>query len=202
MLCIDDHPLLREGLAAIIRSQPDMDLVGQACDGQDGIRQYRQLRPDVTLLDVRLPDMSGIDVLIAIRAEFPNARLIVLTTVEGDVEIQRSLAAGARGFLLKSIPPSQLVAAIRNVHAGKKCVPPDVASRLAEFLSEDMLTARELEILRLIAAGNRNRDVAAALAISEDTVKVHVKHIMEKLAASDRTDAVVIGLKRGIIQLQ
>jgi DNA-binding NarL/FixJ family response regulator len=202
MLCIDDHPLLREGLAAIIRSQADMDLVGQACDGQDGIRQYRQLRPDVTLLDVRLPDMSGIDVLIAIRSEFPNARIIMLTTVEGDVEIQRSLAAGARGFLLKSIPPSQLISAIRDVHAGKKCVPPDVASRLAEFLSEDMLTARELEILRLIAAGNRNRDVADALSISEDTVKVHVKHIMDKLAANDRTDAVVIALRRGIIQLQ
>jgi DNA-binding NarL/FixJ family response regulator len=126
----------------------------------------------------------------------------MLTTVEGDVEIQRSLAAGARGFLLKSIPPSQLISAIRDVHAGKKCVPPDVASRLAEFLSEDMLTARELEILRLIAAGNRNRDVADALSISEDTVKVHVKHIMDKLAANDRTDAVVIGLRRGIIQLQ
>jgi DNA-binding NarL/FixJ family response regulator len=202
MLCIDDHPLLREGLAAVIRSQPDMDLVAQACDGTEGIRQYRQLQPDVTLLDVRLPDISGIDVLITIRAEFPKARIIMLTTVEGDVEIQRSLAAGARGFLLKSIPPSQLVGAIRDVHAGKKCVPPEVASRLAEFLSEDMLTARELEILRLIAAGNRNRDVAGALSISEDTVKVHVKHIMEKLAANDRTDAVVIALKRGIIQLQ
>jgi DNA-binding NarL/FixJ family response regulator len=202
ILSVDDHPLLREGLATIIRSQADMDLVGQACDAQDGIRQYRHTRPDITLLDVRLPDMSGIDALIAIRAEFVNARVIMLSTFQGDVEIQRALAAGARGFLLKTVPPSQLVSSIRQVHSGKKCVPPDVASHLAEYLAEDMLTSREIEILQLIARGNRNRDVAEALSISEDTVKVHVKHVMEKLGATDRTDAVVIGLKRGIIQLQ
>jgi DNA-binding NarL/FixJ family response regulator len=202
VLSVDDHPLLREGLATIIRAQADMELVGQACDAQDGIREYRRTQPDIMLLDVRLPDMNGIDALIAIRAEFVNARVIMLSTFQGDVEIQRALAAGARGFLLKTIPPTQLVAAIRQVHAGRKCVPPDVASHLAEFLAEDMLTSREIDILRLVAQGNRNRDVAEALSITEDTVKVHVKHVMEKLGATDRTDAVVIGLKRGIIQLQ
>lgn len=176
-------------------------MVGQASDGRDAIRQYRHCRPDITLLDLRLPDMNGTDVLIAIRAEFPNARIIMLSTFQGDVEIRRALEMGARGFLLKSIPPRDIVVAIRQVHAGKKCVPPDVASHLAEYMIEDSLTAREVQILQLVAAGNRNRDVADALSISEDTVKVHVKHIMEKLGANDRTDAVVIAVRRGIIQI-
>lgn len=199
ILSVDDHPLLREGIAAVIEAQPDLNLVGQASDGRDAIRQYRQLRPDITLIDLRLPDMSGTDALMAIRAEFVNARFIMLSTFQGDVEIRRAFEAGARGYLLKSMPPRELVAAIRQVHAGKKCVPPDVAAHLAEYLTEDTLTPREVEILQLIAGGNRNRDVADALSISEDTVKVHVSHIMEKLGANDRTDAVVIAVRRGII---
>ena len=201
ILSVDDHPLLREGLAAIIAAQPDMLLVGQASDAHEGIRLHRQHRPDITLMDLRLPDMGGIDALIAICAEFPAARVIMLSTFQGDVEVQRSLEAGARGFLLKSMQPSELVAAIRKVHAGKKCVPPDVAANLAEYLADDALTAREIEVLQLVAAGNRNRDVATRLSISEDTVKVHVKHVMEKLGARDRTEAVVVAARRGIIQI-
>jgi DNA-binding NarL/FixJ family response regulator len=201
ILGVDDHPLLAEGLATVIAAQPDMLLVGQATNARDGVRLYRQYRPDVTLMDVRLPDMSGIDALIAIREEAESARVIMLSTFQGDTEIQRALRAGARGFLLKSLPPDQLVAGIRQVHAGKKCIPPEVAVQLAEYLVDDALTEREIEILQLISGGNRNRDVADALSISEDTVKVHVRHIMEKLAASDRTEAVVIAIRRGIIQL-
>jgi len=201
VLSVDDHPLLREGIAAIIRAQLDMNLIGQAADAREGIRQHRQYRPDITLMDVRLPDMSGIDALIAIRADFVNARVIMLSTFEADVEIQRALQAGARGFLLKSMPPSEIVAAIRLVHSGKRSVPPAVATHLAEHIAEDNLTTREVEILQLVAAGSRNRDIADNLSISEDTVKVHVKHIMEKLSASDRTEAVVIGIRRGIIRL-
>jgi DNA-binding NarL/FixJ family response regulator len=201
VLSVDDHPLLREGIAAIISAQADMELVGQAADAHDGIRQYRQHRPDITLLDVRLPDMSGIDALVAIRADFVNARIIMLSTFQGDVEIQRALEAGARGFLLKNMPHKELVAAIRQVHTGKKFVPPHVAMHLAEHLTEDGLTQRELQVLQLIAAGNSNRDVGDSLAIAEDTVKGHVKNIMAKLAARDRTEAVVIALRRGIIQI-
>ena len=201
ILSIDDHPLLQEGIAAIIGSQPDMRLAGQASDAREGIRQFRRERPDVTLMDLRLPDMSGIDALIAIRAEFPGARVIMLSTFQGDVEVQRSLEAGARGFLLKSMPPVGLLAAIRKVHSGKKCVPPEVAVSLAEYLDEDNLTAREIEILQAVAAGNRNREVAELLSISEDTVKVHLRHAMEKLGARDRTEAVVIGVRRGIVQV-
>jgi len=201
VLTIDDHPLLREGIATVIGAQPDMTLVGEAADGQSGIREYRRLTPDVTLMDVRLPDMNGIDAVIAIRAEFAHARVIMLSTFQGDVEIQRALAAGARGFLLKTLPPGELVAGIRQVHAGRKCVPVDVAVALADHLADDALTARETEVLTLVAVGNRNRDIADALAITEDTVKVHVKHVMEKLGASDRTQAVVIAVRRGIIHL-
>ncbi len=201
MLSVDDHPLLREGIAAIIGAQSDMELVGQASDAREGIRQYRQHRPDITLMDLRLPDMSGIDALIAIRTEFVNARIVILSTSQGDVEIQRALEAGARGFLLKNMPSKELAAAIRQVHAGRKCVPPNVAAHLAEFLAEDALTAREIEILQLLTAGNRNRDIGTALSITEDTVKVHVKHIMDKLGANDRTEAVVIAIRRGIIQV-
>lgn len=198
---VDDHPLLREGIAAIINSQPDMLLTAQASDGCEAIQLFRQHRPDVTLMDLRLPDMSGIDALIAIRAEFPEARVIMLTTFEGDVEIQRALEAGARGYLLKNMAPANLVEVIRQVYAGRKRIPAEVAAHLAEHLGEDALTEREVDVLRHIAGGNRNRDIADRLFISEETVKVHVKHIMEKLGASDRTQAVAIALRRGIIQL-
>ena len=198
---VDDHPLLREGIAALINNQPDMTLVAEASNGAEAIQVFKQQLPDVTLLDLRLPDMSGIDILIAIRSEFPEARIIMLTTFEGDVEIQRALRAGARGYLLKNMPPKELLEVIRQVHAGKKQIPPEIATQLLEHMSDEVLTEREVEVLREVAGGNRNREIAARLFISEETVKVHIKHIMEKLGASDRTQAVAIGLRRGIIQL-
>jgi DNA-binding NarL/FixJ family response regulator len=201
VLSIDDHPLLREGIAAMIKSQPDMTLVAEASTGREGIERFREHRPDITLLDLRLPDMNGIDAMVAIRAEFPEARIIILTTFEGDVEIHRALEAGARGYLLKSMPPKDLLDGIRQVHAGKKRIPPQIVAQLAEHLSDEALTAREVEVLREVAGGNRNRDIAERLFISEETVKVHVKHVMDKLGASDRTEAVAIALRRGIIQL-
>ena len=201
VLSADDHPLLREGIAAMIDNQPDMLLVAQASNGSEAVQMYREHQPDVALMDLRLPDMSGIDALIAIRTEFPEARIIMLTTFEGDVEIQRALQAGARGYMLKSMPPKELVEVIRQVHAGKKRVPPEVAMYLAEHMSDESLTVREVDVLKHIAGGNRNRDIAEQLFISEETVKVHVKHIMEKLGASDRTEAVAIGIRRGIIHL-
>jgi len=201
ILSVDDHPLLNEGIAAIINSQPDMQLVAQATSGRDAVAQFRQHLPDVTLMDLRMPDMSGIDTVIAIRAEFPDARIIMLTTFQGDVEIQRALEAGARGYLLKSMPPKDMVAVIRQVHAGKKRIPSEIAAHLAEHMGEEELTSRELEVLRHIAGGNRNRDIAERLFVAEETVKVHVKHIMEKLGAKDRTEAVAIAVRRGILQL-
>jgi len=201
ILCVDDHPLVREGLAAVINSQPDMQLLGQASNVQEALQEFRKGQPDVTLMDVRLPGESGIDAVEAIRREFPAARIIMLTTFEGDAEIQRALQAGARAYLLKSMPPKELLAAIRQVHAGKKQIPAQVAARLAEHLSDEELTEREIEVLREIAGGNRNRDIAEKLFITEETVKVHIKHIMEKLGANDRTQAVAIGLRRGIIHL-
>jgi DNA-binding NarL/FixJ family response regulator len=198
---VDDHPLLREGIAAIINNQPDMTVVAQSANGQDAIQQFKLHQPDVTLMDLRLPDMSGIDVMNGIRAEFPEARIIILTTFEGDVEIKRALEAGARGYMLKSMPPKELFEVIRQVHAGKKRIPPQLAAQLAEHMSDEALTTREVEVLGQIAGGNRNRDIAEQLFISEETVKVHIKHIMEKLGASDRTQAVAIGIRRGIIQL-
>jgi DNA-binding NarL/FixJ family response regulator len=201
VLSVDDHPLLREGIATIINDQADMLLVSQASNGTEAIQQYREHRPDVTLMDLRLPDLSGIDAMIAIRAEFPEARIIMLTTFEGDVEIQRALKAGARGYLLKNMPPSELVQVIRQVHAGKRRVPPEVAAHLAEHMSDEDLTVREIDVLRRIAGGNRNRDIAELLFISEETVKVHIKHIMDKLGAKDRTQAIAIAVRRGIIQL-
>jgi DNA-binding NarL/FixJ family response regulator len=200
VLSVDDHPLLREGILMVINSQPDMIMVAQAENGKGAIQGFREHRPDVTLMDLRLPDMSGIDALIAIRTEFSDARIIMLTTFEGDVEIQRALEAGARSYLLKSMPPKELVEAIRQVHAGKKRIPSEVAGYLAEHLSDESLTAREIDVLRHIAGGNRNRDIGELLFISEETVKVHIKHIMEKLGASDRTQAVAIAVRRGIIQ--
>jgi DNA-binding NarL/FixJ family response regulator len=198
---VDDHPLLREGLAAIIGNQPDMLMVAQAATGRDAIQLFSQHKPDVTLMDLRLPDMSGIDALIAIRAEFPEARIIMLTTFEGDVDIRRSLEAGARGYMLKNTPPKDLVEVIRQVHKGKKRIPAEVAAHLAEYFGDDKLTEREIDVLRHVASGNRNREIGQRLFISEETVKVHIKHIMEKLGASDRTQAVAIAVRRGIIQL-
>ena len=201
VLSVDDHPLLREGLAAIIDGEEDMTLVSQASNGAEAIQMHRTYRPDVTLMDLRLPDLSGIDAMLAIRAESPDARIVILTTFEGDVEIQRALQAGAHGYLLKSAPPNELVQAIRQVHAGKKRVPPNVAAQLAEHMGSESLSSREVEVLRQVGQGNRNREVAERLFISEETVKVHVKHIMEKLGANDRTQAIAIAVKRGIIQL-
>ena len=201
ILSVDDHPLLREGIAALISNQPDMELIGEAASGSEAIQEFRKHRPDVTLMDLRLPDMSGVDAMIAIRTEFPEARIVMLTTFEGDIQIQRALQTGARAYLLKSSPPKELMDTIRQVHAGKKRIPPEIASQLAEHMSDEALTNREVEVLQSIAGGNRNRDIANALFISEETVKVHIKHIMDKLGASDRTEAVAIGLRRGIIHL-
>ena len=201
ILSVDDHPLLREGIAAVINNQPDMKVIAQAANSSDAVEQFRKHAPDVTLMDLRLPDHSGIDTMVAIRAEFPEARIIMLTTFEGDVEIKRALEAGARGYMLKSMPPKELVEVIRQVHAGKKRIPPHLAAQLAEHMSDEALTEREIQVLGQIAGGNRNRDIAEQLFITEETVKVHIKHIMEKLGASDRTQAVAIGIRRGIIQL-
>jgi DNA-binding NarL/FixJ family response regulator len=201
VLSVDDHPLLREGLAAIVNNQDDMEMVAQAASGREAIQLFRLHRPDVTLMDLRMPDSSGIDVVSAMVGEFPDARIVMLTTFEGDVEIQRSLAAGARGYLLKTTPPAELVEVIRQVHAGRKRIPHEVAAQLAEHIADEPLTGREIDVLQHVASGNRNRDIAERLLISEETVKVHVKHIMEKLGARDRTSAVAIAVRRGIIQL-
>jgi DNA-binding NarL/FixJ family response regulator len=201
VFCVDDHPLLREGIATLINNQPDMQVVGQASTGREAIQGFREHQPDIALMDIRLPEMSGIEAMIAIRKEFSEARIIMLTTSEGDVEIQRALEAGARGYMLKSMPPKELVEAVRQVHAGKKRIPPEIAAHLAEHYSDEAITAREIEVLQQIAGGNRNRDIAEKLFISEETVKVHIKHIMEKLGASDRTQAVAIAVRRGIINL-
>jgi DNA-binding NarL/FixJ family response regulator len=201
VLSVDDHPLLREGLAAIINNQSDMLLVAEASNAQEAVLQYRKHQPNVTLMDLRLPDKSGVEAMKAVRSEFPEARVIILTTFEGDVEIQSALETGARAYILKSTPPKELVDVIRQVHAGKKRIPAQIAAQLANHMSDEDLTAREREVLSLIAEGNRNRDIGAKLFITEETVKAHVKHIMEKLGANDRTESVSIGIRRGIIQL-
>jgi DNA-binding NarL/FixJ family response regulator len=198
---VDDHPLLREGIAAIINDQLDMLVVGQAASGHEAIQQFRVHRPDVTLMDLRLPDISGIDTMMAIQQEFSDARIIMLTTFEGDIEMQRALQAGARGYILKSTAPADLLKVIRQVHAGKRHVSAEVAANLAEHLGDELLTDRETDVLKHVAGGNRNRDIAQKLFIAEETVKVHMKHIMEKLGASDRTQAVAIAVRRGFIQL-
>jgi DNA-binding NarL/FixJ family response regulator len=200
VLSVDDHHLLRQGIAGIIESQPDMELVAQAASGSEAIQQFRQHRPDVTLMDLRMPGLSGIDALSAIRAEFGDARIVMLTTFDGDVEIQRALEAGARGYLLKDMRPEELVEAIRQVHAGHKRVPAAIAASLAEHMGDEDLTGREIEVLEQVVLGKRNRDIAEHLFISEETVKTHLKHAMEKLGARDRTQAVAIAVRRGIIR--
>ena len=201
ILSVDDHPLLRDGISFVINSQSDMKLIAHAATGAEAIEKFREHAPDVTLLDLRLPDMSGIEVLIALRAELSGARIVILTSSEGDVEIQRALKAGARGYVLKRMPPRQLLETIRQVHLGKTTIPPEVSAQLIEHMSDEQLSAREIEVLRYVAEGNRNRDIAQTLFISEETVKVHLKHIMEKLGANDRSEAVAIALRRGIMQL-
>jgi DNA-binding NarL/FixJ family response regulator len=198
---VDDHPILRQGIAALISDQPDLLLVGQASNGLEAIEQFRLHRPDVMLMDLQMPGMNGIDAMSAIRGEFPDARFVVLTTYTGDVQIVRALKAGARAYLLKSLLHRELLETIRSVHAGNKRIPPEIAAELADHAADDQLTAREIEVLRLIAAGNANKIVADHLSITEETVKAHVKSILSKLDANDRTHAVTIALKRGIIEL-
>ena len=198
---VDDHPLLRQGIAALLADQADLQLVGQTSNGLEAIEQFRLHRPDVMLMDLQMPGMNGIDAMSAIRGEFPDARFVVLTTYTGDVQIVRALKAGARAYLLKSLLHRELLETIRSVHAGNKRIPPEIAAELADHAADDQLTAREIEVLRLIASGNANKIVADHLSITEETVKAHVKSILSKLDANDRTHAVTIALKRGIIEL-
>lgn len=201
ILSVEDHPLLREGIAAMINTQSDMLLEASAASGKEGIEKFRALKPDVTLMDLRLPDLTGVEAMIAIHSEFPNARIIALTTSSGDVEIQRAMKAGAHAYLLKSMPGQQILSTIRQVHTGKKCISPEIASELAEHFSDDSLSEREVEVLRYVADGRRNHEIAAMLCVALETVKAHMKHIFEKLGATDRTQAVAIAVRRGIIHL-
>ena len=201
ILAVDDHPVVREGIAGLVGIQPDMTLVGQAANGRDAIQQFRTHRPDVTLMDIQMPEMNGLDALIAIRTEFPDARVIVLTTYEGDVLILRALKAGAQGYLLKNTLHSDLLQTIRAVHAGKRTLSPEVSCQVAQHVNDEALTPAEVVVLRLIAAGNANKEIGDQLHVTEDTVKGRVKSILSKLDANDRTHAAIIGLKRGIIEL-
>ena len=201
VLTVDDHPLVREGIAGLIGVQPDMTLVGEAANGREAIQQFRAHRPDVTLMDLQMPEMNGLDALITIRTEFPEARIVVLTTYEGDMQILRAVKAGAQGYLLKNTLHSELLRTIRAVHAGKKSLSPEVSLQIAEHMSDESLTPAEVVVLRLIAAGNSNKQIGDQLGVTEDTVKGRVKSILAKLGANDRTHAAIIGLKRGIIEL-
>src|SRR5229473_6922113 len=201
VLCVDDHPIVREGMAAIINLQPDMLLAGAVGTGGEALERFIELRPDVALVDLQLPDMSGFDLIKKVRAKSPNARIIVLSSHEGDVDIQRALEAGAQGYVAKGIVRGELLETIRSVHAGKRRLPAAVAQKLAEHMADEPISARELEVLSLIAAGKRNKEIASELSIAEDTVKMHVRNILSKLQVNDRTEAVTIALRRGIIHL-
>jgi DNA-binding NarL/FixJ family response regulator len=201
VLAVDDHPLLREGIAGLIADERDMILVAEAANGREAIQQFRAHHPDVTLMDLQMPEMNGIDALIAIRGEFPDARIIVLTTYAGDVQARRALQAGARAYLLKNSLHKELLDTIRAVHAGRKNLSPEVSFELAEHAAEEILSPLEVRVLRLISDGNSNKEIAAVLSVTEDSVKGHVRNILSKLGANDRTQAAMIGVKRGIIQL-
>ena len=200
ILSVDDHPLIRQGVAGLVGSQADMNVIAEATNGREAIQQFHRHRPDITLMDLQMPEMNGLDAIIAIRGEFPEARIIVLTTYAGDVQALRALKAGARAYLLKDSLHKELLATIRAVQAGKKSMSPEVSFQLAEHATDDALTAAEVRVLRLIAEGNANKEIAAQLSTSEDTVKGQVRNILSKLGAKDRTHAAMIGLKRGIIE--
>ena len=201
VLSVDDHPLLRDGVAALIGNQTDMVLIAEASNGHEALEQFRRHRPDITLMDLQMPDMSGIDAMSAIRGEFPDARIIVLTTHAGDVLVARALKAGAQAYLLKGLLRKELLETIRAVHVGQKRVSPEIAVEIAQHATDDTLTPREIDVLQLIARGNANKIIAAELSLTEETVKSHIRNILSKLGANDRTHAVAIGLKRGIIGL-
>jgi DNA-binding NarL/FixJ family response regulator len=201
ILTVDDHPLLREGIAAVLANETDMVVVAEAGNGREAVEQFRAHRPDVTLMDLQMPDMNGTDAILAIRKDYPDARIIVLTTYGGDAQAVRALKAGASGYLLKSMVRKELVETIRCVHGGKKRIPPEIAVEMAEHHADDALTEREIEVLREVAAGNANKVVALHLVVSEETVKAHMRSILSKLGANDRTHAVTIALKRGIIEI-
>jgi len=200
VLAVDDHQLIRVGIATLLLPESDITLVGEASNGREAIARYRECRPDVTLMDLQMPEMSGFDAILAIRDEFPGARIIVLTTYTGDVQAQRALKAGAQGYLLKNLLHKELLQTIRAVHAGRKAMASDVAAQVAEHTGEEGLTTKEIDVLRLIAGGNANKEIAIQLSVTEETVKSRVKNILDKLGAKDRTHAVTIGLKRGLIE--
>jgi len=201
VLCVDDHPIVRDGIAAIINLQPDMSLVGATATAGEALKRFSELRPDVALVDLRLPDMDGFDLIKRLRDTHPNARVIVLSSHEGDVDIQRALEAGAQGYVVKGIVREELLETIRSVHAGKRRLPAAVAQKLAEHMGEEPISTRELEVLALMAAGKRNKEIASQLSIADDTVKMHVRNILSKLQVNDRTEAVTVALRRGIIHL-
>jgi DNA-binding NarL/FixJ family response regulator len=201
VLAVDDHPLLREGIAALISTEEDIELIGESSNGREALDLFRKFHPDITLMDLQMPEMNGIDAIGAIRGEFPDARIIVLTTQPGDVQVSRALKAGARAYLLKGMLRKELLDTIRAVHAGQKRLSPEIAAEIAEHATDGALTPREIEVLRLVAAGNANKEIGARLSLTEVTVKSHVKNLLAKLGANDRTHAVTIALKRGIIDL-
>jgi DNA-binding NarL/FixJ family response regulator len=201
ILAVDDHPLLREGIAALVKGEPDMELVAEASDGEEAIEQFRRYRPDVTLMDLQMPNLNGTEAISRIRNEFPNAKIIILSTYSGDVQVLRAIKAGARGYIVKAHVHRELLDAIRSVHAGHKRIPAEIAAKLAQHAADDELSSREMDVVRLVAFGNANKEIACKLSIAETTVKSHIRSILSKLGANDRTHAVTIGLKRGILEL-